>query len=363
MQQYNQAYCQPLLFCNEPQSVNYNDLNLNFNAHEPVNHNRIKDYQANFLQQPLLSNTLPLNNNSYDPMLDYSTLNLLDIPFHANNDNLLFTSINGPTTTTTTATTTNNHRATISAVNTSSSASNCSYYDCSQLHSYLPYSSNAMPSYHSDEDPEWEYCHEKKRGRKRKNPVEAKRKRDHVHSMQTPCSSSPAKGNGSTRCTNCRTGNTPLWRRNPQGQPLCNACGLFLKLHGTVRPLSLKTDIIKKRNRSGTQKEGAAAAVSKDEGNLQKPTKQRRLSSTKHKQDTDSVASSSSLSSLSDLHEEDEYIYNNSMVQKPSQQDQLQLVDNIYLGADENDIDSFLRDTPNCGFNYSAIHPAYGFFL
>ncbi|KAI9266779.1 hypothetical protein BDA99DRAFT_436257, partial [Phascolomyces articulosus] len=41
----------------------------------------------------------------------------------------------------------------------------------------------------------------------------------------------------------------PLWRRNPAGQPLCNACGLFLKLHGVVRPLSLKTDIIKKRNR------------------------------------------------------------------------------------------------------------------
>lgn len=53
-----------------------------------------------------------------------------------------------------------------------------------------------------------------------------------------------------TSCTNCRTQTTPLWRRNPEGQPLCNACGLFLKLHGVVRPLSLKTDIIKKRKRS-----------------------------------------------------------------------------------------------------------------
>lgn len=50
-------------------------------------------------------------------------------------------------------------------------------------------------------------------------------------------------------CTNCHTKTTPLWRRNPQGEPLCNACGLFLKLHGTVRPLSLKTDVIKKRQR------------------------------------------------------------------------------------------------------------------
>ena len=52
-----------------------------------------------------------------------------------------------------------------------------------------------------------------------------------------------------TTCTNCFTQTTPLWRRNPEGNPLCNACGLFLKLHGVVRPLSLKTDVIKKRNR------------------------------------------------------------------------------------------------------------------
>ncbi|KAM7208877.1 nitrogen catabolic enzyme regulatory protein [Naviculisporaceae sp. PSN 640] len=67
--------------------------------------------------------------------------------------------------------------------------------------------------------------------------------------------SAGGQGDGSapTTCTNCFTQTTPLWRRNPEGQPLCNACGLFLKLHGVVRPLSLKTDVIKKRNRgSGT---------------------------------------------------------------------------------------------------------------
>lgn len=53
-----------------------------------------------------------------------------------------------------------------------------------------------------------------------------------------------------TVCSNCNTSKTPLWRRDPEGQPLCNACGLFLKLHGVVRPLSLKTDVIKKRNRA-----------------------------------------------------------------------------------------------------------------
>jgi hypothetical protein len=63
-------------------------------------------------------------------------------------------------------------------------------------------------------------------------------------------SSSKNISSGITKCSNCATTTTPLWRRNPEGQPLCNACGLFLKLHGVVRPLSLKTDVIKKRNRN-----------------------------------------------------------------------------------------------------------------
>lgn len=65
-----------------------------------------------------------------------------------------------------------------------------------------------------------------------------------------PGSPRPGENGGvPTTCTNCFTQTTPLWRRNPEGHPLCNACGLFLKLHGVVRPLSLKTDVIKKRNR------------------------------------------------------------------------------------------------------------------
>ena len=66
---------------------------------------------------------------------------------------------------------------------------------------------------------------------------------------QSPGGTKPAEGGAPTTCTNCFTQTTPLWRRNPEGAPLCNACGLFLKLHGVVRPLSLKTDVIKKRNR------------------------------------------------------------------------------------------------------------------
>lgn len=55
-------------------------------------------------------------------------------------------------------------------------------------------------------------------------------------------------------CQNCETSTTPLWRRDEMGSVLCNACGLFLKLHGRPRPISLKTDVIKSRNRVKTMR-------------------------------------------------------------------------------------------------------------
>ncbi|AAS53884.2 AFR513Cp [Eremothecium gossypii ATCC 10895] len=71
-----------------------------------------------------------------------------------------------------------------------------------------------------------------------------------------------AGGKPDTKCSNCMTKTTPLWRRGPQGDPLCNACGLFLKLHGVVRPLSLKTDVIKKRQRGSNRNTQAVGKTS-----------------------------------------------------------------------------------------------------
>lgn len=50
-------------------------------------------------------------------------------------------------------------------------------------------------------------------------------------------------------CANCQTISTTLWRRNNEGNPVCNACGLYFKLHNMNRPLSMKKEGIQKRKR------------------------------------------------------------------------------------------------------------------
>ncbi|XP_076082973.1 transcription factor GATA-4-like isoform X5 [Mytilus galloprovincialis] len=50
-------------------------------------------------------------------------------------------------------------------------------------------------------------------------------------------------------CANCHTSTTTLWRRNNEGEPVCNACGLYYKLHGVNRPLAMKKDGIQTRKR------------------------------------------------------------------------------------------------------------------
>ncbi|KAL1140903.1 hypothetical protein AAG570_000831 [Ranatra chinensis] len=58
-----------------------------------------------------------------------------------------------------------------------------------------------------------------------------------THTKKVPNVSQYTVGNRRTgvRCANCQTNNTTLWRRNNNGDPVCNACGLYYKLHNVSK--------------------------------------------------------------------------------------------------------------------------------
>lgn len=74
-------------------------------------------------------------------------------------------------------------------------------------------------------------------------------------------------------CSNCHTSQTSLWRRNPSGEPVCNACGLYFKLHSVKRPITMKKETIQTRKRKpkGSGKGASKAASAKSSAIKQEP--------------------------------------------------------------------------------------------
>ncbi|CAN6608435.1 hypothetical protein TRVA0_003S04478 [Trichomonascus vanleenenianus] len=67
----------------------------------------------------------------------------------------------------------------------------------------------------------------------------------------------PAAADGVISCQNCGTTITPLWRRDDAGHTICNACGLYHRLHGHHRPVGMKKSTIKRRKRIITGASGS----------------------------------------------------------------------------------------------------------
>ncbi|XP_069354221.1 transcription factor BCFI-like isoform X4 [Maniola hyperantus] len=83
-----------------------------------------------------------------------------------------------------------------------------------------------------------------------KQPRRLVRQRHAAHAPPAPDMGAKRPG---VLCSNCQTGTTSLWRRNAQGENVCNACGLYYKLHGINRPLAMKKDAIQVRARTVRQ--------------------------------------------------------------------------------------------------------------
>ncbi|GMT04278.1 hypothetical protein PENTCL1PPCAC_26452 [Pristionchus entomophagus] len=97
-------------------------------------------------------------------------------------------------------------------------------------------------------------------------PISTQSKKNPNNGMvHHPSSSSSGISSGQKRqglvCSNCNGTNTTLWRRNAEGDPVCNACGLYFKLHNVNRPATMKKEgtlQTRKRKPKGGESSGSS---------------------------------------------------------------------------------------------------------
>ncbi|KAH9420221.1 Transcription factor GATA-4 [Dermatophagoides pteronyssinus] len=75
------------------------------------------------------------------------------------------------------------------------------------------------------------------------------------HRKSSDPTSSPHSGRKQSKprdvqCSNCHVTQSSEWRRNVRGEIVCNACGLYYKLHNRDRPIHMRRDFIAHRKRT-----------------------------------------------------------------------------------------------------------------
>ncbi|KAI9027302.1 hypothetical protein CLU79DRAFT_741262 [Phycomyces nitens] len=107
----------------------------------------------------------------------------------------------------------------------------------------------------------------------------------------------------STICANCHTTTTPLWRRDMLGKTICNACGLYYKLHRVHRPATMMRTVIKRRKRCSSSTDKKA---DKDRGPMEPKPRKKRNSHLQPRRTATSTTTNSAASAMMIGRSEDE---------------------------------------------------------
>ncbi|KAI8811847.1 hypothetical protein BJ742DRAFT_795758 [Cladochytrium replicatum] len=113
-------------------------------------------------------------------------------------------------------------------------------------------------------------------------------------SLRPHVSRKDANGECVIECANCATRTTPLWRRDGEGKMLCNACGLYLKMHKEKRPMSMKTEVIRKRQRFETGGPSVSGEQWKEEWDGENERESRREEKVSRRDELQTSSSSTS---------------------------------------------------------------------
>ncbi|KAL9876832.1 uncharacterized protein LOC119642998 isoform X1 [Glossina fuscipes] len=101
---------------------------------------------------------------------------------------------------------------------------------------------------------------------------------DAVYDKKNPKNSTSANSaQKGMSCSNCGTLTTTIWRRNIRGEIVCNACGLYFKLHGINRPHSMRRDTIHTRRRRPKDSEKSEKKRNKSDNYAAETTEKKYL--------------------------------------------------------------------------------------
>ncbi|KAF8936580.1 hypothetical protein EDD21DRAFT_391532 [Dissophora ornata] len=105
-------------------------------------------------------------------------------------------------------------------------------------------------------------------------------------------------------CANCSQTQTPLWRKNEAGEPICNACGLYARLHNRARPVTMRKSKITRRRRDwggnlAHQAKAQAQALAMFHAQIQAQVEAQRGSSCESMQESSSLIESSMVEEMS----------------------------------------------------------------
>ncbi|XP_055936287.1 uncharacterized protein LOC129965988 [Argiope bruennichi] len=171
-------------------------------------------------------------------------------------------------------------------------------------------------------------------------------------------------------CTNCGTTNTTLWRRNNHGEPVCNACGLYYKLHGVNRPPAMKKEGIQKRKRkpkNANQQEAKrkslpATTGSKSPGDLSSPASNYSITtaSNNYASNHNSTTTTTPPASGETLHRQHSQQHHNSSSSHHLQQQHSIGEDSARHSIQHSPYNNHHHGDPSNSSQSSAIHALHG---